>query len=696
VQQNPFTISEVRQHWDSVATEYDRINHGFDWTHTERFATMRALLSEFSDGFRDKPWRILNVWSRTGDAIPHLRQVAPAADIENLEASPEMLEIARTKYPGESFAVTHLHDLPPETESREVVVSLETLEHVPDPLHFLLECHRILIVGGILILSCPPSWAELPLRLYERFFENHGEGPHRFRAVGEVLRTLRHCGFEILEHRGTVLLPVGPVWARRGVEAVHQRLLRHLGFNRLGIRHFFVAEKGEARDPVWAKIHEEIIRPGLSMQSGTCVGLSRGTLELHEPDGACLPRPSGMGPVPKICYEASPEVDPDYPLMTATVFGSLRRSSLLGCYRRIAIAYSTDEMIRRNAASGGILTAVLLHLLATGAIRGAVVLTMDRERPWRAVPTIARTREAILASAQSKYVVSPVNTILGKLEEEEGPLAYVGLPHQVFAVRRLQQLRHPSVRPVKFVLGPFFGNELSGGSVDAFLSKFGATKEDLEAFHYRAGEWPGSLRAALKGGRVVELPKFHANYLIPFHITDNSLLSHDLTNELTDLSGGDAWAPTYEERGKGFSLLIVRSEVADQVIREMESAGDLVLHDITEEEAVQMQSHGLDLKKRGALLRMERRRRQGNRIHEYRLPTPGVSVGRRAFESLLGLLFTFCRSPAGRACAHVVPHRIIGPLFQWFRKMWKTMTKNVKREGLSPEAREDSKGARSE
>ena len=341
-----------------------------------------------------------------------------------------------------------------------------------------------------------------------------------------------------------------------------------------------------------------------------------------------------------------------------------------------------DSAVRSNGASGGILTGTLLHLLQTGKITGAVVLTMDKEHPWRAVPTIARTKEEILASAQSKYVVSPVNVILSQLQNEEGPLAYVGLPHQVFAIRRLQQLRHPSVRSIKYIFGPFFGNELEGASVDAFLRKFRAKKSDVTDFQYRAGEWPGYLQAKLRDGRTVKIPKFHANYLIPFYITENSLLSHDLTNEFTDLSGGDAWAPVYEERGKGFSLLITRTEQGDALIREMEAGGKIELHDIDEAQAVRMQSHGLDLKKRGGLLRLEKRKRHGKRIHAFGIPVPEVSLGRRAFEGVLGTLFWFCRSGTGRLLADVTPHAIIGPLFQWFRTIWKAATKNVKRSGL--------------
>jgi coenzyme F420 hydrogenase subunit beta len=680
MQENRFTIEEVRSFWDAVAPSYDRLNSGFDWTHVERFLTMKKYLPKGKQGLR-----VGNVWSRTGNAVPHIREICPDADISNLEAAPKMMELARNKYPNERFALTDLHDLPWETGSLDVVVSLETLEHVPDPLHFLLECHRVLTVGGRLILSAPQSWTEPFLRLYETFFENHGEGPHRFPAAASVLRALRGCGFDIVDHRGTVLLPVGPVWLKRGVEWLQQHFLRYIGTNRLTFRHFYVAEKRSETDPVWLKIREEILRPGLSMHSGTRVGLSGGTLRLADPDGACLCEPTGTGPVPEICYQASPEVRPSYPEMNAFVFGSPKpRSPLLGHYKRIAIAHATDEAVRRNGASGGILTCVLLHLLETGRIKGAVVLTMDPEHPWRAKPIVARTKEEILASAQSKYVVSPVNTILGELEREEGPLAYVGLPHQVFAIRRLQRLKHPSVRAIRYVFGPFFGNELHGSAVDSFLRKFGAKKEDVRSLAFRAGEWPGHMEVRLKNGRVLTLPKFHANYLIPFHITRNSLLSHDLTNELTDLSGGDAWAPVYEERGKGFSLLLARTEEGDALIREMEERKLLTLKDSTEDKAIVMQSHGLDFKKRGSQLRIARLERRGHRVPLYGLDPIPVHASRRVFESILGFLFWISSRRTARWIADHAPDAIVAPLFLHARTLWKKGTRNVKRAGLRP------------
>jgi coenzyme F420 hydrogenase subunit beta len=274
-----------------------------------------------------------------------------------------------------------------------------------------------------------------------------------------------------------------------------------------------------------------------------------------------------------------------------------------------------------------------------------------------------------------------VNTILETLEHETGPLAYVGLPHQVFAIRRLQALKHPSVRAIRYVLGPFFGNELSGQAVDSFLRKFGATKDQIASLAYRAGEWPGYMQVVLKDGRTLRMPKFHANYLIPFHITQNSLLSHDLTNEFTDVSGGDAWAPVYEERGKGFSLAIARTEVGEDLLRRMEGAGILSLTDVTEADVLAMQSHGLDFKKRGTFLRLQQREARDLRTYRYGLTLTGVSLGRRAFEWLLGLTFAVCHWPLSQWVADVIPDRIIGAVFVWLRTRWKAATKGVKRAG---------------
>ena len=55
----------------------------------------------------------------------------------------------------------------------------------------------------------------------------------------------------------------------------------------------------------------------------------------------------------------------------------------------------------------------------------------------------------------------------------------------------------------------------------------------------------------MNDGRTVELEKFYANYMNLFYPVERCLTCTDLTSEFADISAGDAWAPVYEEKGKG-------------------------------------------------------------------------------------------------------------------------------------------------
>ena len=96
--------------------------------------------------------------------------------------------------------------------------------------------------GGKLVLSCPPAMAELPLRIYERFLPNHGEGPHRFPSTREVKGLLCAAGLELQRHESTLFVPVGPRWLRR-LDSLVERTLARTPLGEFGIRQFFVCRR---------------------------------------------------------------------------------------------------------------------------------------------------------------------------------------------------------------------------------------------------------------------------------------------------------------------------------------------------------------------------------------------------------------------------------------------------------------------
>jgi len=421
---------------------------------------------------------------------------------------------------------------------------------------------------------------------------------------------------------------------------------------------------------------------GLCTRCGTCVGLGGGRVVFDDRAGRYLPRivedlPEGL--TERILAGCSAQ-DVPFPESDQMVFGSAsRRHPYLGHAKLIGIGYSTDESVRARASSGGILTSILLWLIETGEIQGAVVTGMDPAEPWRPRTYIARNAGEILDAAQSKYIITSVNEILPEMESFDGDLAYVGLPCQVHSVRKLQRSADPSLRRVRYVIGPYCGNTLHASSIRSLLASHGVRDlAGIESLRFRDGEWPGNLRIRLRSGETIEMPKFHANYLIPFHIMKRCLVCTDLSNEFTDIAGGDAWSPVYEERGKGFSIVIGRSEKGVECLRRMEDAGRIRVMPIEAEEAIRMHTHGFDLKKRGAFIRIAIRRRLGRDAPEYGYRLGGFPPARYALELVISSLFAILGTAPARWMLERVSPRLLGKMFVKLRTIWKRGTRGIK------------------
>lgn len=431
---------------------------------------------------------------------------------------------------------------------------------------------------------------------------------------------------------------------------------------------------------------QQVINSGLCNRCGTCVGLSNGNIRFRDKTGIYLPEIITEPPaeLANKMWHACSGKGFNFPEYRQHIFPKDNNFHVyLGSYKNIYIGHCSDEKIRRQSASGGIISAILIWLLEKGRIDGAVVLGMSDKEPWLTQPLIARSRSEIMAAAQSKYTISSVNEILPEIAGFQGQLAFVGLPGQIQSIRTLQTMKEPAVKNIRYLFGPFYGNTLHFSSIRSFLRSHGEKDYNkIKKLYFRYGEWPGYMRIEMCTGSVIELPKFHANYLIPFHILKNSLLCTDLSNEFTDISGGDAWAPIYEERGKGFSMVIARSKTGQLILDEMVKTGFLSLQPITEHEAITMHSHGYDLKKRGAFIRMQFRKFLGRDVPDYGYELGGFSVSRYLMEAAIVFLFTISSTSLARFIVELIPPRWMGRLFEKARHFWKKSTYQVKRNDL--------------
>jgi coenzyme F420 hydrogenase subunit beta len=441
----------------------------------------------------------------------------------------------------------------------------------------------------------------------------------------------------------------------------------------------------QVQSATYARLAREVIAPGLCTHCGSCAGLSQGTLVMQPSVRGPLPAPSGGGPVqlPPLAYDACPGKGLPYPELNEKIFGALPENWLIGAYRQLYIGYSAVPEVRRRAASGGVITQTLLYLLEQGLVQGAVVVRQGRPRPWQAEAVIARSAEEIRAASQSVYAPVPVNLLLPQMAAFEGALAYVGLPDQVAALRRLQQQGDPAAQKVKVVLGPYTGANMYAGAVESYLRANGVhSLDEVAELRYREGEWPGYLMVRTRSGRVLKAEKFYYNYLIPFYLTRSTLLSVDFTNELTDISVGDAWHPRYEAQGGGFSVVVARSAAGQATLQAMQAAGLLHLEEVALADALAMHGHMLDFKKRGAFIRMEWQAALGKPVPDYGYRPRAIPSQRRLVEIVIALLFAICGTQAARRLVEFIPIQLLGPFFNTLRKSWKAISKPSKRQGL--------------
>jgi coenzyme F420 hydrogenase subunit beta len=431
---------------------------------------------------------------------------------------------------------------------------------------------------------------------------------------------------------------------------------------------------------------KKVMRSHLCNRCGSCVGLSEGKIVFKNKTGIYLPKiiaPVDDG-LAETLWQACPGANFNFPAYREQLYPlSTHFHEFIGSYYRIGIGHAMQPDIRRVGASGGIISAILIWLLRKNLIDGAVVLGMSKTEPWLTQAFIATSEAEILEAAQSKYIISSNNDILPEIAAFKGRLAYVGLPGQIQSIRKLQAIDHPSVKNIRYIFGPFYGNTLHFSSINSFLKTHGEKDyRNITKLYFRHGEWPGNMRVELKSGRIIELKKFHANYLIPFHILRNSLYCTDLTNEFTDISGGDAWAPVYEERGKGFSMVISRSKKGDEILQQMIGEGWLKFDQISEQEAITMHSHGYDFKKRGGFIRIRFRRLLGKSTPDYGYTLKGFTLLRYLMEVFISTLFILLSTRLARWAVEQFSPTFIGGIFEKTRTIWKNSTHKIKRKNL--------------
>jgi ubiquinone/menaquinone biosynthesis C-methylase UbiE len=195
--------------------------------------------------------RVLEVACGRGGFVTEL--AGAAARVTGCDFSFSALCVARRKIAEASsdspVALVHgdVQQLPFADDSFDVIVSCETIEHVPDVRMAILEMHRVTRPGGKLFLTTP-NYLNLT-GLYELYARarrrkrNDDQPFDRRQCFPQIRRWIRGAGWKILGTDGTVhqfLLPGRSPVRLEGVES--NRTVRRL-LSPFALHYFVVAQK---------------------------------------------------------------------------------------------------------------------------------------------------------------------------------------------------------------------------------------------------------------------------------------------------------------------------------------------------------------------------------------------------------------------------------------------------------------------
>lgn len=386
-----------------------------------------------------------------------------------------------------------------------------------------------------------------------------------------------------------------------------------------------------------------VLKGELCTGCGLCAGVSGGALEIRSaPPG--YNRPAQLAPisveaenkVAAACpgavvapWDLAPDVDPYW-----------------GPWRDIMVGAAVDEEVRFEGSSGGVLSALSIRALETGLVDRVLHVGADPRNPTRNTLAVSRTREEVIARAGSRYTASSPLAQIDQVLAEGGSIAFVGKPCDVSALRNLSKVDRRVGEHIRLFMSFFCAGIPSHAGVERILGEMDVRPEEVTSFRYRGRGWPGNCVAETPD-RAVEMSYArswgdHLSKEVQFRCK----ICPDAIGGAADIACADAWYgneagyPQFEE-ADGRSLIIARSELGHQLLKEALSSGSLSAEPLPIAEIEKMQP-GQARRKRLVLARVAslpvalqpRPRMRGLKVLEAAQAAPATEAARNFLGTL--------------------------------------------------------------
>ncbi|MFN4154232.1 MAG: bifunctional 2-polyprenyl-6-hydroxyphenol methylase/3-demethylubiquinol 3-O-methyltransferase UbiG [Paracoccaceae bacterium] len=145
------------------------------------------------------------------------------ADVVGADAAARNIPVAQLHAAQSGLAIDYRHttaeDMAAKGEQFDVVLNMEVVEHVSDPLAYLTACQQLLVPGGLMICSTlnrNPKSFMMAIVGAEHVMRWLPKGTHdwkKFITPEELYDLIRKAGLDPVDRKGMVFNPLGWSWS---------------------------------------------------------------------------------------------------------------------------------------------------------------------------------------------------------------------------------------------------------------------------------------------------------------------------------------------------------------------------------------------------------------------------------------------------------------------------------------------------
>jgi coenzyme F420 hydrogenase subunit beta len=255
---------------------------------------------------------------------------------------------------------------------------------------------------------------------------------------------------------------------------------------------------------------------------------------------------------------------------------------------------ATNKEIYLNSQSGGITTAILQYLLDKQIVSAVIVTSME-PISLQSKGMIVTDSTQLHKSQKSKYIPTTLNELLPQISKIDGKVAIVGLPCHMHGIENFYKI-NKKLKEKIIKIGLICEKVTLYSAINFFTTKI--TDNDILEFCYKDPQhtkYPGDIRLTTKNGEMLFLDRKYRKTMKDFFTPVRCMLCFDKMNIYSDITLGDPHGIENIDRENGESLVISRTKLGEEIIKNAIESKYINLNNTNFEDAIKGQ--GIENKK---------------------------------------------------------------------------------------------------